>query len=109
MIWNPVKQQWEITVASVGGNPGQVAVQGIEGTETEETTVAVLCRGDLDTDGDVDIDDLGIFTTAFGATSGMPNYNADADLDDDGDVDASDFAIFTLNFDSTDCPICPFN
>jgi len=107
MIWNPANQQWEITVTNVSVDPGQVSVQGNEGTETAETTGAVLCKGDLDTDGDVDIDDLGIFAAAFGATSGMPNFDPTADLNGDGDVDASDLAIFTSNFDSADCPICP--
>jgi hypothetical protein len=107
MIWNPVNQQWEITVASVGGDPEQVSVQGIEGTETAGTTGAVLCKGDLDTDGDVDVDDLDRFARAFGSVSGMANYDAAADLNGDDDVDASDLAIITSNFGSIDCPSCP--
>jgi hypothetical protein len=104
MIWNPVSQQWEITVAGVGGDPGQVTVQGIEGAET---AVAVLCRGDFDADGDVDVDDLDRFAAAFGSIDGIANYDVGADLDSDGVVDASDLTLFTSNFGSTDCPVCP--
>lgn len=106
MIWNPARQQWEITVVDVGGDPGQVAVQGTEGIETAGTTVTVLCQGDLDLDGDVDEADLGVLATAFGSLIGMPMYNAMADLDSDGDVDANDLSLFTINLGRVNCPVC---
>jgi serine protease AprX len=107
MIWNPAAQQWRITVHDVAADPGLVIVQGIEGTETAGTTVEVHCKGDLDGDGDVDVDDLGGFAAAFGNISGIVNYDAAADFNGDGDVDAGDLAIFISNYGSTNCPICP--
>jgi hypothetical protein len=107
MSWSSESNQWEIAVLDVAVDPHQVVVQGIEGIETATTTVAVLCRGDLDGDSDVDEDDLNRFAAAFGSTIAMPNYDAAADLEGDGDVDASDLKIFTSNFGRTGCPFCP--
>lgn len=54
--------------------------------------------GDIDGDGDVDRYDFGIFSGAYGAMFGDPEYVVEADLDGDGDVDRYDFGIFAENY-----------
>ena len=54
--------------------------------------------GDVDGDGDVDLADLQLLLAAYGASTGDPNYNADADFDDDGDVDLADLQFLLSNY-----------
>jgi hypothetical protein len=58
-----------------------------------------LLRGDLDGDGDVDLRDLSVLLSNYGAASGM--MYEDGDLDSDGDVDASDLAQLLANYGET--------
>jgi hypothetical protein len=67
MGWNPDQQRWEITAASVGEDPGTVAVSGVEGTENAPTApctdsdvdgyyIAAVCGTELDcNDNDITI------------------------------------------------------
>jgi len=48
------------------------------------------CFGDIDIDGDVDLDDLAVLLTNYGTPSGATFE--DGDLDGDGDVDLADLA-----------------
>lgn len=51
----------------------------------------VVCPGDLDCDGDVDLSDLATLLAAF-------NHNDGGDLDDDGDTDLADLATLLANY-----------
>jgi len=51
--------------------------------------------GDFDRDCDVDLDDLAVVLTSFGATGADPN---NGDLDRDGDVDLRDLAVALAQF-----------
>ncbi|MCK4342956.1 MAG: hypothetical protein KAY37_14680, partial [Phycisphaerae bacterium] len=56
-------------------------------------------RGDLDRDGDVDLDDFNIFAGCMnGPEITFPGGCDDADLDGDADVDLADFAVFQTLF-----------
>jgi len=56
--------------------------------------------GDLDGDGDVDIDDFGIFVGCMnGPGIAYPGGCDEADLNGDGDVDMDDFAVFQTLFE----------
>jgi hypothetical protein len=59
------------------------------------------CVTDVDDDGDTDLSDLATLLTAYGATSGDPQYNANADFDGDGDVDLSDLAFLLGGYGCT--------
>ena len=53
--------------------------------------------GDLDDDGDVDPDDVGLFVAAMSGP-GVATGDPSADLDFDSDADLADFGILMLNF-----------
>jgi hypothetical protein len=61
-----------------------------------------ICKGDFDSDGDVDGSDLAIFAADFGRTDCVGD--CEGDFDSDGDVDGSDLAVFAADFGRTDCP-----
>jgi hypothetical protein len=54
--------------------------------------------GDIDEDGDVDVDDYNAFVDAFGSCIGDIKYNALADLDGDGCVTLVDFQAWVQCF-----------
>jgi len=53
--------------------------------------------GDIDDDGDVDLDDYVLFGAAMSGPT-APTAEPDADLDGDGDCDLTDFATFSIGF-----------
>ena len=54
--------------------------------------------GDLDNDGDVDLNDLAALLAAYGSCVGEPDYNPDADLDESGCVGLPDLATLLSNY-----------
>jgi hypothetical protein len=54
--------------------------------------------GDVDGDGDVDLNDLALLLAAYGACDGDPDYNPDADFDDSGRIDLSDLAALLSSY-----------
>jgi photosystem II stability/assembly factor-like uncharacterized protein len=54
--------------------------------------------GDVDGDGDVDLQDLSLFLAAFGTCIGDAAFNADADLDSSGCVELADLARLLATF-----------
>ena len=75
---------------------------GNAASEDVLVTVDHDLRGDLDNDGDVDLDDFALFSMCYGGPGNPPGSDCpsgiDADLDGDGDVDLLDFMIFATNF-----------
>ncbi|MFQ5806149.1 MAG: M1 family aminopeptidase [Phycisphaerae bacterium] len=61
-------------------------------------TFSVICAGDLDDDGDVDLSDLATLLSNYGVTSDA-GYE-DGDLDADGDVDLDDLSALLANYGS---------
>jgi len=68
------------------------------GTAIPSDTVA---RADFSGNGTVDFNDFLTFVTAFGSSTGAPNYDARIDLDDNGEIGFSDFLIFSQAFGQT--------
>ncbi|GJM23600.1 MAG: hypothetical protein DHS20C16_00150 [Phycisphaerae bacterium] len=102
-------------VATLGGSPLSSAL-GTHGVDTVNNHVWAIVdheatfgtgevgqscgiKGDLDDDGDVDLDDYAIWENCAGGpgAAAMPGC-ADADCDGDTDVDLADFASFMLGF-----------
>jgi hypothetical protein len=61
-------------------------------------TAAAACAGDVDGDGDTDLNDLAALLAAYGSSIGDPGYNPNADFDGDGDVDLSDLAFLLTDY-----------
>ena len=60
-------------------------------------------RGDVDLDGDTDLDDFALFVDCFIGPERVFNQQQEEclitnRLDDDGDLDIRDFALFTIEF-----------
>lgn len=60
-----------------------------------------ICAGDTNGDGDVDLSDLGVVLSGYGATSGATLETGD--FDGDGDVDLSDLGVVLSRFGQA-CP-----
>jgi len=71
-----------------------------------------LCRGDFESDGDVDGTDAIKFKTDFGRKSPTNPCTAtnpcNGDFDCDGNVDGSDAILLKKDFGRRDCPSCSF-
>ncbi|HHP7235166.1 MAG TPA: fibronectin type III domain-containing protein [Desulfobacterales bacterium] len=84
-------------------------IEGNESTFSEEISHTIptsnTCKGDFDSDGDVDGSDLAVFSSEFGHINcDLDGESCQADFDNDGDVDGTDLAKFSENFGRTDCP-----
>jgi hypothetical protein len=56
------------------------------------------CGVDLNADGKIDLQDLGILNASFGLQPGDPYYNPIADINDDGEIDISDLGALLAEF-----------
>ncbi len=92
---------------------GELALR-IEGGTLDRGAIYVVktrwTPADLDVDGDVDADDLGVFTTCRSGPA-MPHAGTTvcghADLDGDGDVDHDDFGMWQRCYRGPDQPVDP--
>jgi len=106
-------EEWAVA-ASIG--PGGVldnllSVDGFDGCslwmvgQVEEAQLAGRIvrtvgglAGDLDGDGDVDLEDLAAMLAAYGACDGDPVFDAAADLDGSGCIELADLATLLANY-----------
>jgi hypothetical protein len=113
-IWGILTNQWAFrdVMPALQRHSGKYLVKvGIYDTLQTDLYIddvrleAILeCKGDFDSDGDVDGSDLAVFASDFGRTDCVNEPPCEGDFDGDGDVDGSDLAIFAADFGRTDCP-----
>ena len=73
-----------------------------DGTPFEGTgTIKVLFPGDVDDDGDVDLDDLYYVLIAYGTSPEEPAYIWTADFNEDGQIDLDDLYTVAINYGNT--------
>ncbi len=84
-------------VASIALVPGETLGAGL-GNTLRYRSLAILIKGDLDQDFNVNIIDAAIMAVAYGSTPSSPNWNPNADLDRDGVINIIDFAILGANY-----------
>lgn len=63
-----------------------------------KTVVTQFLAGDVNGDGTVNIDDLAIFSRAFGSKKGDQNFDARCDFNNDGAVDGVDLILLAYNW-----------
>jgi hypothetical protein len=79
----------------------QSIIYTVVGADTVTANFKWFWAGDLNFDGSVDIYDAVLFSSAFGASVGMPNYNIYADMLHHGVVDIFDAILLAANFGKT--------
>ena len=85
-----IKVDGIVDTIAIGGQ--ELFVDCLKGDEVEPSTTP----GDVDGDGDVDVDDLMLLIARYGSScSGCPE-----DIDGDGDVDVDDLMILLSNYGS---------
>ena len=80
----------DVLLERAGGGSGVYRSDWAE----EDYVTTDVALGDLDSDGDVDIDDIIFFDRMMGPGTDYPGGCEDADFDGEGDVDLLDFARF---------------
>ncbi len=94
----PPGSDWYLESASAINEAGQIVGYGTISGETRGFLLTPTVPGDVDGDGDVDLEDLAALLAAYGTCLGDPTYNPDADLDGDDCVDLEDLAILLANY-----------
>ena len=74
-----------------------IAAKGFQ----SEAYVTLFLAGDVNGDGTVNMDDLIIFSRAFGSKTGDSNYDKRADFNNDGQVDGIDLILLAYNWGET--------
>jgi uncharacterized membrane protein len=91
----PAGSGWDLVAANDVNDLGQIVGWGFPPGEVEKghafLMTPVLCKADLDDDGDTDQSDLGILLASYGSGPG-------GDLDGDGDTDQSDLGVLLADF-----------
>jgi probable HAF family extracellular repeat protein len=106
----PSGSGWLLNEANAINDDGLIVGTGTNGGQTRGFLLVpgtpIIIPADLDDDGDVDIDDFGIFQNCgSGPTVPATVECAPADFDDDGDVDQSDFGYYQKCCSGPDLPV----
>jgi hypothetical protein len=84
---------------SVADSPNDSKTEaGIDAVEIFSLSCGQSVPGDVDGDGDVDLEDLAALLAAYGTCDGEPGFNPAADLDDSGCVDLADLATLLAHY-----------
>lgn len=81
---------------AMGASQSQIAQAEVE----VEDIVGDNLQSDINEDGIVNLDDLGVFASAFASSEGSENFNVAVDFNADGLINLDDLEIFTSEFGS---------
>ncbi|MCW5941637.1 MAG: hypothetical protein KIS66_05365 [Fimbriimonadaceae bacterium] len=73
-------------------------VADVDFTTSGAAASFALINGDVNDDNSVNVADFVALRSAFGSSSGSPNWNPEADLNGNGSVNVTDFLILRANF-----------
>jgi len=101
-----------ITFSPQANGVSSLHLQGVQVTDTVPETISVDLQdgqvtvtdsipGDLDGDCDVDVVDIMIVASHWGAVEGEPRYDPACDMDSDGDIDVVDIMLVASHWGST--------
>jgi hypothetical protein len=100
-LWNGTGITTLLSEITTGPFAGKTAALGYEVGDTS-TSIKYTFAGDAQLDGDVDLDDVGPWSTNFtgelGGSAGATKVWSQGDWDYDGDVDLDDVGKWSVNF-----------
>lgn len=97
-------QSWSSAAMTAGGAEEAIVLLGGDGVRGDSVSVDGLKLGDIQRNGGVDANDLGVLLNFFGSAAGTRTWDQGDVEGNDGDVDANDLGVLLNFFGQTSTP-----